>query len=286
MNSTAPYTRGGTLPHTVPDTQGYTVGGTKGDTPTHTVPDTQGYTVGGTKGDTPTHTVPHTQGVTVGGTSQPMAPWLAELAARWAAPTSPEEEARMEAQRVARLEALAAAERAEREAQLLAQLPAQHLATPLERRLLPNLEATRAAFRWDGRFPGLLLTGPTGTGKTRTAIALLRKLCVEGRLRLKAYSLQALLGDLEEYNKHGRTRGYDGPNPYRTRADILFIDDIDKFNRQFQSQATMLWEFYNWVYADGRAALSTTQMSLEEWEKLMGASFARRLREAHHIIPF
>jgi len=114
----------------------------------------------------------------------------------------------------------------------------------------------------------------------------LRKLCVEGTLRPKVYRLQDLLCDLEEYTKHGRRQGYTGPNPYRTRAQILFIDDLDKFNRQFHSNATHLWAFYDWIQADGRAAITTTNASLEEWESIISPSFARRLAEAHTVIHF
>jgi len=214
-----------------------------------------------------------------------LAPWIADYARKWdALRNSPAYEAR-------RREALAEQARATRAAreEYFAEQVQDHfhgLAEQLDWQKTPMPAATRHVLEWDGTAPGLLLIGETGTGKTRAALACLRKLCVERGMRFKAYTLKRLLTQLAEYEKHGEARGYSGPNPYRPAAELLFVDDIDKLNRQFQSEAASLWDYYNWVYSAGRAVITTTQRSLEQWENLLGRSFARRLKEAHHVVQF
>jgi|GEM_PF-3117985 len=217
-----------------------------------------------------------------------LTPWVAEWARKWAEQDTPERRAEEEARRLARLAERERDLRGKRERYFTDQFSADaaSLLAPIDWSRVNNAAATRRVLEWDGQAPGLLLTGATGTGKTRAALAVLRKLCVENALRIKAYSLKKLLSHLAEYEKHGETRGYSGPNPYRPEAQVLFVDDIDKLNSQFKSEHSYLWDYYNWVYASGRAVITTTQYTLEQWEQTMGASFARRLREAHTLINF
>ncbi len=58
---------------------------------------------------------------------------------------------------------------------------------------------------------------------------------------------------------------------------MLFVDDIDKINWQFESQVALLWSFYDWIYRTKKPCITTTNQSREWWTEKMGAAFARRL---------
>jgi len=216
-----------------------------------------------------------------------MAPWLAEMAAKWQARANDTElQKAAEAERLARLREIERTRRAEREDHWLKLCP-RDFAEPVDWAQVANPAAFRKVLDWDGSYPGLLLIGPTGTGKSRSAWQVLKKLCVEKPQFFRFYKLRSLLSELAEFEKNGNSRAYSGPNPYYIASgQIVFIDDIDKANRQFHSQISSLWDYYDWIRSERIPSITTTNISLQRWEQEISPSFARRLKEAHTLINF
>ena len=67
------------------------------------------------------------------------------------------------------------------------------------------------------------------------------------------------------------------------KYDVLFVDDLDKFNSHFESEGAALFQFYDWVYREHRPCLTTTNRSRAKWVDMMGEAFARRLFDDAHL---
>ncbi len=78
---------------------------------------------------------------------------------------------------------------------------------------------------WSCSFPGLLLAGPTGRGKTRSALALLRRLMCEEYLDCSCWSAQSLAARITQEQAYGRDEAA-GFVAALARHEILFIDDL------------------------------------------------------------
>jgi hypothetical protein len=154
----------------------------------------------------------------------------------------------------------------------------------IERDRLPNPAAFDAVALWDGTYPGRLATGRTDTAKTRAAWSALGRLYVHHDRRFTWYPVRTLIMKLEQEEKQ------------RTGADffknmehyhVLFIDDLDKINWQFESHKEHLFAFYDWIYRMRRPCLTTTNKDRGWWAKMMGDAFARRLfQDAHTEVKF
>lgn len=182
-------------------------------------------------------------------------------------------------------------EKAEREKKLAATIRADRYATwrrvcppefqpKVDRSLLRNPTAFDKVAAWDGAFPGVLATGGTGTGKTRAAwIGLGRLIVNEGR-SLAWFPVARLVAEYERYEKIDLLdeffRRYAGFN-------VLFVDDLDKINWQFESETKALFAFYDWVYRERRPCLTTTNKDRAWWAERMGDAFARRLFDDAHL---
>ena len=149
-------------------------------------------------------------------------PWDERIAHRPHLPTvcTCTECGEIERQEKAQREAEAA--RRHREAQWEKLCPPLYRQTAPER--LPDQKALTEALSWSWGPSGLLMAGPTGSGKTRIAWLVLRRVFDEGK-RIHAF-------DAVSFSHEVGNRFYDGDGEgwiaRVARADVLFLDDVGK----------------------------------------------------------
>lgn len=154
----------------------------------------------------------------------------------------------------------------------------------LDRGRLPNPAAFDAVAQWQGRFRGILASGKTGCGKTRAAWSALGRLQVEEGRTFAWFPVKRLI---TEYNRYEGKDLADEFWRYYRNFNALFVDDLDKFNSQFESESSAIFQFYDWAYRENKAVITTTNKPRKWWEKLMGEAFTRRLfDEIHTHIDF
>jgi len=140
-----------------------------------------------------------------------------------------------------------------------------------------------AACSWIARSQNLVITGPTGVGKTYLACALAHKACLEGHKALYQ-RLPRLLHDLEIAKGDGR---------YRTmlaslqRIDLLVLDDWGVTPLSDANRRDLL-ELLDDRY-DTRSTLITSQLPITAWHDyladptLADAILDRFIHNAHHL---
>ncbi len=150
----------------------------------------------------------------------------------------------------------------------------------IDRALLPSAEAFDRIADWSGAFPGPVATGPTNAAKTRAAWSALGKLYVKGNKAFAWFPARRLVGELAKYEEANIAEEF-----FRTYSffPILFVDDLDKINWQFDSQSAAMFAFYDWVYRAKRPCITTTNKTRKWWADKMGDAFARRLFESSHF---
>lgn len=156
----------------------------------------------------------------------------------------------------------------------------------IDRAKLANPRAFDRVADWNGSFPGPLAIGPTGLAKTRAAWSALGRLWVREGKAFAWFPVKRLITEFERYESKGYAdefwKAYSPP-----RFKVLFVDDIDKLNWQFESQGASLWAFYDWVYRAEIACITTTNKPEEWWEEKMGEAFVRRLfTDSHFQVKF
>lgn len=154
----------------------------------------------------------------------------------------------------------------------------------IDRAQLANPAAFDTVRAWTGRFPGLILTGDTGKSKTRAAWSVLGRLNVEQERSIAWFPVKRLLTEFLRYESKDLAdefwRNYRG-------FHVLFVDDIDKINWQFESEGAALFQFYDWVYREQRPCITTTNKPRSWWADKQGDAFARRLfDDAHSEVDF
>lgn len=140
-----------------------------------------------------------------------------------------------------------------------------------------------AACSWIARSQNLVITGPTGVGKTYLACALAHKACLEGYKALYQ-RLPRLLHDLEIAKGDGR---------YRTmlaglqRIDLLILDDWGVTPLSDANRRDLL-EILDDRYGT-RSTLITSQLPIPAWHDyladptLADAILDRFIHNAHHL---
>jgi|GEM_PF-1642637 len=157
--------------------------------------------------------------------------------------------------------------------------------TKINRSLLPNADAYDTVFAWDGTSPGPLLVGATGTGKTRSAWSVLGKLNVEHGKSFSFLAASDLVAEIDKVRKQGGS--FSEFTAKHRNSELFFVDELEKFTIQFDSQTSAIFDFYNWVYRREIPCITTTNKPRQWWEELMGPAFTRRMfDEAHTLINF
>lgn len=154
----------------------------------------------------------------------------------------------------------------------------------IDRSLLANPAAFDSVAKWDGHFPGPLASGATGSAKTRAVWSALGRLNVEEGRSFAWFPVKRLITEFVRYESKDAAdefwRFYRGFN-------VLFVDDLDKINWQFESEGAALFQFYDWAYRDNRPVITTTNKDRAWWANKQGDAFARRLfDEAHFHVKF
>jgi DNA replication protein DnaC len=156
------------------------------------------------------------------------------------------------------------------------------LKTPrqLDRSLVQQL----ADCRWIAQHLNVLITGPTGVGKSFLACALAQKACRQGYTAFYQ-RLPRLLTELEIARGDGRS-----PKLMRqlAKVDVLVLDDWGLENGLNDRQRRDLLEILDDRYAS-RATVVTSQLPVEHWHEALGdptlaeAILDRLVHNAHRI---
>jgi len=130
----------------------------------------------------------------------------------------------------------------------------------LDKRLMRSL----IECRWIAEHHNLLLTGPTGTGKTYIACALAHKACREGYTALYA-RCSTLLRELELARADGR---YGKLLDRMAKTDLLLLDDWGLVPLG-EPQRRDLYEILE-DRSGLRSTIVTSQYPVESWHELLG----------------
>jgi hypothetical protein len=144
----------------------------------------------------------------------------------------------------------------------------------IDRTQLKNPVSFDLVAKWDGSFPGPCATGPTCFSKTRAAWSALGRLWVKQSVGFSWWPVRKLITAIGDENG-----SLDGLLWKHSASKILFVDDVDKTNWQFESNAEALFAFYDHVYRKNIPCISTTNKDRKWWSNKMGDAFARRLFE-------
>lgn len=156
------------------------------------------------------------------------------------------------------------------------------LKTPrqLDRSLLQQL----ADCRWVTQHLNVLITGPTGVGKSYLACALAQKACRQGHTAFYQ-RLPRLLTELEIARGDGR---YPRLMRQLAKVDVLVLDDWGLDPGLNDRQRRDLLEILDDRYAS-RATVVTSQLPIEHWHEALGdptladAILDRLVHNAHRI---
>jgi len=154
----------------------------------------------------------------------------------------------------------------------------------IKRPILANPSAFDAVAGWNGSFRGPLASGVTGTSKSRAAWSALGRLFVKENRSFEWFPVKRLVTEFERYESKDMADEF-----WRIRGNfhVLFVDDLDKINWQFESQQAALFQFYDWIYRAHKPCITTTNNKRDWWANKMGDAFTRRLfDDAHHAIQF
>lgn len=155
---------------------------------------------------------------------------------------------------------------------------------PIDRKRLKSPAAFDRVVQWNGAFPGPCAVGATERQKTRAAWAMLQRIYVKTGRPFIYFTAKRLMSVMEQdaddfFREHTPPSGRLGA--------ILFVDDADKINWDFQSNARDLFAFYDFIYRRHVGCVTTTNKDFAWWKERMGDAFVRRFfKDAHFEVKF
>ena len=190
--------------------------------------------------------------------------WGVDLAAiRSAEPTDPDERARRAAERSAR--AIAEARAADRLARYENDIGAEYRETDWNQpKVAAFLHVSKRVMDWQPGPRGLLLTGPSGRGKTRAVSALYRRLAVEEGHEVRYFNAADWFAMLGEQIRYGTDEARYFVNRH-ARYPIFILDDMGQQARvsKGREEHAQAWffRFLDIRRAEGRPLIMTTNMT-------------------------
>lgn len=127
-----------------------------------------------------------------------------------------------------------------------------------------SLFMSLASNQWVAEHLNLLITGPTGAGKSYLACALSHKACRDGHL-VQYHRLPQLLEELALSHHDGRYRKL---MKAMLKADLLVLDDFGLSSLAAEHQRDLL-EIMEDRY-DRRSTIVTSQLSVKHWHEALG----------------
>lgn len=118
---------------------------------------------------------------------------------------------------------------------------------------------TLSSCSWVQQHLPIIITGPTGTGKTFLACALAHKACLSG-FTARYYRLLHLLHDVIIAYREGKLQRY---LLQFNKIDVLIIDDFGMMAMD-DEQKRLLLEILEHRY-EGRSTIITSQLPISEW---------------------
>ena len=130
---------------------------------------------------------------------------------------------------------------------------------------------------------GLIMAGPSGTGKSHLAVAIVKAIAATGKLAI-FQSVPELLAKLRlTYDKNNDGETEDEILEQLTKCDLLVLDDIGA-EKQSAWTEERLYLLIDRRYRDKRATIVTTNLNYNEIEKLLGTRAMDRLLETCGIV--
>lgn len=130
---------------------------------------------------------------------------------------------------------------------------------------------------------GLIMAGPSGSGKSHLAVAIVKAIAETGKSAI-FQSVPELLAKLRlTYDKNNDGETEDEILEQLTKCDLLVLDDIGA-EKQSAWTEERLYLLIDRRYRDKRATIVTTNLNYNEIEKLLGTRAMDRLLETCGIV--
>lgn len=130
---------------------------------------------------------------------------------------------------------------------------------------------------------GLIMAGPSGSGKSHLAVAIVKAIAETGKSAI-FQSVPELLAKLRmTYDKNNEGEKEDEILEQLAQCDLLVLDDIGA-EKQSAWTEERLYLLIDRRYRDKRATIVTTNLNYNEIEKLLGTRAMDRLLETCGIV--
>ncbi len=162
------------------------------------------------------------------------------------------------------------------------------LRTGFDLALHPCPRAHAEVMAWEPGRTGLMLFGPTGTGKTRSLVSLIQRLLTERQIRSVEYWPAPALADVISARSFENICQFENWLHRIERAELLVLDDLGA-HRTTERVAAAFHRIIDFRYSQGLPLLSTTNAAPGELQAKLQDEHGRtirRLQEMTHTIEF
>jgi len=139
-----------------------------------------------------------------------------------------------------------------------------------------ELQEVAARLFAEGEFPGLLITGDSGTHKTRFACALMREWILAGRT-VSFTTARAVFREVRETYAEDSKLTESALLDRRIAVDLFVVDDLGREGRITDQVLSVLHEFIDERLRNNRPTVITTNLDVDGIEAVYGANIASRL---------